>query len=213
MTLARAYYVQSGTALSGTMPKEICALSLENLVADCDKVFCTCCTECKTSPPVLAPTPPVPAPTTTRPPSKTDNPLFQFLLEVSPDGGEALLDTTSPQYASFEWLLSENNSGISSEQRLLQRYALATLYFSTGGDDWTTAPLWLTNTDECEWFSSEEDDEICDANGNYVEIDLSGNNLQGTVPLELVLLSDTLGELRLIADVCAEIHVTQFALL
>jgi hypothetical protein len=187
MTLARAYYVQSGTALSGTMPKEICALSLENLVADCDKVLCTCCTECKTSPPVPAP---------------TDDPLFRFLLEVSPDGGEALLDTTSPQYASFEWLLSENNSGISSEQRLLQRYVLATLYFSTGGDDWTTAPLWLTNTDECEWFSSEEDDEICDANGNYVEIDLSGNNLQGTVPLELVLLSDTLGELRLITDVC-----------
>jgi hypothetical protein len=171
--LLTAFFCQSGNNLFGSVPAEVCALaSLQNVEVDCTKVQCDCCSEC----------------------SPVADTLFELLVSVSLDGGQALSNISSPQYAALEWLRSPVNAGFSSQQTLIQRYALASLYFSTAGDAWTTSSSWLTNTDECLWFTSESGGDVCDSNGNYININLRGNNVGGTLPLEVLLLADTLGE-------------------
>ena len=155
--------------------------TLRDIQVDCDKVQCSCCGNCSGigSPPSATP---------------FNQTLFQLVESLSPDGGQALHDVASPQYAAFQWLQSSVNSGITNQQTLVQRYALASLYYSTYGDKWFNSTGWLSKTDECKWFSSQSGASICDSNGKYTDLDLHGNNLSGTLPLEIVLLSDSLGE-------------------
>jgi hypothetical protein len=164
-------------------------------------------TPVKTSPvPSDSPSPtaaPTAAPSTLFSDSPTDFPtaslsitnlqnLIEFLSSVSPDGGSALSDTSSPQYSAAKWLSEEPSFVSYSERKKMQRYTLATLYFVTNGGQWTSSNGWLTDQDECNWYTT-INDETC-VNGNLRIIDLESNNLQGQLPLELALLSDTLGE-------------------
>jgi hypothetical protein len=167
--------------LVGSVPREICDLQLANLEVDCDTVQCDCCTECAGSDiPIII--------------IADDDPLYLMIVAAYPEGGEALFDTSSPQFAAFQWLKSTANTQITADQRLLQRYVLATLFYSTRGSDWEVSSRWLSDANECSWFSSAEAD-VCDANGNYIDISLHENNLRGTLPMEVLLLSDTLGKL------------------
>jgi hypothetical protein len=173
MSNLRNLYLRNNL-LTGTMPTEICALNLENLEVSCDLVECSCCTNSDCNP--------------------TNDPLSDLLISVSPDGGAALQDKNSPQYAALEWLRSPLNNAFLSDERLIQRYALVTLYYSTNGEQWKSSFLWLTSADECIWFTTSRANTICDNNGNIVELDLRENNLLGTLPAEILLLSNTLGE-------------------
>lgn len=64
-----------------------------------------------------------------------------------------LTDPSTPQNAAVTWLLREDEYGIdlSDAPKLLQRYALATIYFATGGRNWTNQLQFLTNQDDCLW--------------------------------------------------------------
>jgi hypothetical protein len=119
--------------------------------------------------------------------------LVKLLSSVLGDGGIALRDPSSPQFAAMQWIRTPNNDEIYNDQRFLQRYALATLYYSTGGDQWASSVSWLTNANECEWVSLSRPP-ICDAEGNIVEIDLTGNKLKGQLPQDLEILSNSLGK-------------------
>ena len=167
MTNLRSLYLRNNP-LTGTMPEEVCALNLENLEVNCDEVDCNCCTN-----PGCIP---------------IDDPLLSLLISVSPDGGAALRDENSPQYAALEWLRSPLNNAFLSDERLIQRYALAVIYYATAGEQWSSSFLWLTSADECIWYSSSRSNSICDANGRIIELDLRENNLAGTIPTELALL-------------------------
>jgi Leucine-rich repeat (LRR) protein len=167
------------TLVTGTMPQEICNLPLlENLEASCSAEFsCDCCTniEC----------------------SNSVDPLRDLIAANSPVGVDGLNDATSPQSKALAWLKSSDNEGITSQKRLLQRYALATLFYSTNGGDWNTNFLWVSSADECAWFSTSSSSTVCDQEGMLVELDLRENNLGGTFPAEVVMLSEGLETLRL----------------
>ena len=156
------------------------------------------------------------------------------ILERRQDGGGgpvltgplvALADTISagaessksPQLQALRWL-SENTSArenlrdtapIDADTDLAQRYALAVLYFATGGDSWKECSQDVTSKCEssdgsglqssahflsdgpvCSWFG------LTCANdqkkGIVTWIDLSKNGLSGSIPNELSLLSDNL---------------------
>ena len=84
-----------------------------------------------------------------------------------------LLDNNSPQGKAVQWLLENDVAHLCPDQkydcpnRLVQRYALATMYFATGGDDWkqcssldpscgNDAPFklkthFLSSSHECTW--------------------------------------------------------------
>jgi hypothetical protein len=127
----------------------------------------------------------------------TSDVLLALLSRVSLDNGAALRDPLSPQFAAMQWIRTPNNQGIYSDRVFLQRYALATVYYATGGEQWSSSDRWLTNSTECEWYSSSEEP-ICDSEGNLLELNLSDNNLLGIFPPEVTMLSNSLGEYDII---------------
>lgn len=69
---------------------------------------------------------------------------------------------------------------------LLQRYALALLYYELGGVEWTNTTGWLTHAHACDWYGVN-----CDRFRDHVEeLDLHQNNLVGTVPGAINLFQD-----------------------
>jgi hypothetical protein len=118
--------------------------------------------------------------------------LFDFLVQNSFDEGRALSDPSSPQYRAFGWLALNRNLESYSEARRLQRYALATLYYSTNGDEWLNKGNWMSDANECGWFSKAGLGP-CNAPGSEVKnFELDYNNLNGVMPAELALLSNSL---------------------
>jgi len=193
----------SQTALQGSVPQELCALQLDILRVDCDRIQCSCCNCGGTSSPaqqpslapIMAPAiQPTVNPTSSAPvgfpPVNIDetDPLYSLIQSISADGGEALRTEGTAQRFAFGWLQSPVNDGIANQSQLIQRYALATFYYSTGGDSWVSNQSWLSSANECLWFTAEKKDPVCNGSAQYVELDLLKNNLDGTIPLEVLLL-------------------------
>lgn len=76
----------------------------------------------------------------------------------------------------------------------MQRYVMGLFYYSTEGDDWilcsagdagctTPNTPYLTAVNECEWFGS-----TCDADLCMTQIVFESNNVAGTLPFELEAL-------------------------
>jgi hypothetical protein len=116
--------------------------------------------------------------------------LNELLSSVSSDEGKALRITSTPQNKALHWLADDINLESHSNETIIQRYALATLYYSANGGSWSNNMLWLDSGEECSgWYGLE-----CTTTGTATRIDLDGdNNLQGTVPPEIGLMT-LLGE-------------------
>ena len=137
-----------------------------------------------TAEPTLSPT----ATPTARPTSEKD--VLQALLSsVSFDNGASILSPESPQNRAFEWLSSNTDVSTFSDTKKIQRYSLATLYFATEGDKWSNQQGWLSDDDECTWFSRSSRIPVC-INGIFENLDLGFNEVGGTIPPELALLSN-----------------------
>ena len=121
---------------------------------------------------------------TTALPTSDETVLFNLLASVSSDNGANIQVSGSPQNFAFSWLAGTDPFTSWSEERIIQRYALATLYFGTEGLTWSQAGGWLTDVDECIWFGT-----LCDGNGALVSLDLGFNGLMGSVPPEIGILT------------------------
>mmetsp|Transcript_3482 Transcript_3482/g.9625 ORF Transcript_3482/g.9625 Transcript_3482/m.9625 type:complete len:667 (-) Transcript_3482:128-2128(-) len=158
-----------------------------------------------------APTP-SPVTTATDPPNfvPTQAPsaeLFSFLAPKLPDGGFSLQFTDSYQSKAFEWLEANHVAGDHTAARVLQRFALASIYYATYSVEtpytiqeigpglifgWIRTDNWVQAQDECTWYGI-----TCNDEGLVEEIDLSKNFLTGQFPPEVVLLKDSLVRLDL----------------
>ena len=106
----------------------------------------------------------------------------------------SLSDPSSPQYKAVEWLAQDKFDTGSDwgDDELLQRYVLRVLYHSTGGENWGGAQndaetTWFQSSSVCDWGSTIAH---CSNNGTQLDfIDLEFDNLQGTIPDELGLLT------------------------
>ena len=106
---------------------------------------------------------------------------------------------------ALEWLINNDAMHLCpSDQYLIQRFVAATLYFSTGGDDWNECGRndsgkkrneegvskcedggkWLSSISECLWHGNE-----CNKEGSLVQISMESNNLRGEIPPELSKLT------------------------
>ena len=83
----------------------------------------------------------------------------------------------------MSWLLFEDDNDRTDEVTL--RWVLASLYYGWEGDTWSSAEGWLGPDHICEWEFIK-----CDFLGNVQELELSKNNLIGTIPNELIMLGD-----------------------
>jgi len=107
--------------------------------------------------------------------------LFNMITRFS---GLDVFQEGTKQYESLCWWLDDLDSKTESAQGNtlnIQRYILALLYLSNGGENWANDEKWMTSSSECEWFGVK-----CQGFAGMVdEIDLSYNNLIGSMPLEL----------------------------
>jgi len=152
-------------------------------------------------------------PVATDPP---DQESLQILLDVLEKTGisdpSSIVGTTSPQAQAIIWVAADPNFDDYTESRLVQRYALAVLAFGfeeseededpdirrqqRGRRSLSEAlPLWLEyETNECDWFTTLENEPVCDGLGFYRRLELADQGLSGTIPTEIALLSNSLGK-------------------
>ena len=145
------------------------------------------------------------SPTTSRPPTTQDIPeeIVTDIIQLSPESEVSIRDTNSPQFKALEWAVTDARSQqpnggqnllrkrkLELDTKLLQRWVLATVYFSTNGEDWDYERdimlPWLSSGNECLWHSLE-----CSSDGTneITSITLRENNLIGQIPPEIHLLS------------------------
>jgi hypothetical protein len=124
----------------------------------------------------------------------------QALLQRSPSSEQALFRSSSPQYRALAWLTSEANftslstweeQDLDQQYPMVQRWVMATIYYSLRGHQWTRSDNWLSDQQECVWFSVDPT-KYCDGT-TVIGIDLSNNQLAGKIPDEISLLSNHLG--------------------
>jgi Leucine-rich repeat (LRR) protein len=114
-----------------------------------------------------------------------------MVTTVWPDSGETLEDESSPQHKALKWLEGNANLDEYEDWKRIQRYVLAVFYFSTNGDDWHINDRWLSDDDECTWYSDWLEP-ICDNETSVLGLVLGENNLVGTIPHEISGLSESL---------------------
>lgn len=148
--------------------------------------------------PAEAPSPPpTPAPT-----SEEFRSSILKIVVAPISHSDTFLDDASPQSKAFDWLV-QDVVPLNNTMRILQRYVLAVLYFSTGGgEDWLKEYNFLSSSHECDWT----DDlaiagvKTCSKDFNVItSLDFANNGLVGYIPSELATL-DNLGQLRFLGN-------------
>jgi hypothetical protein len=126
------------------------------------------------------------------PPPNPTEALVTLLSSVSHDGGTALLIPETPQNDALIWLGKDSNLDTYSDDKKIQRFSLATLYYSTDGSRWGNNDGWVSDSEECDWYNTAKGS-FCE-NGFVVELSIVSNMLAGTIPNELTLLSSSVGK-------------------
>jgi hypothetical protein len=128
----------------------------------------------------------------------------RILAELDAVGDPDLIrDLGTPQGLAADWLINEDPRLVCpGDEKLVQRWAVAVMYFSTDGGDWFqcsadgTDPCgdvepfvgkrrFLSPFSECQWAGI-----TCDVDGCVTEVEFEENNLVGTIPTEMGLLTD-----------------------
>ena len=121
-----------------------------------------------------------------------------YNISIFPECSQvAIANNTSPQHQAFQWLTQDPTYQEYSDERILQRFALATLFYATDGPNWAFASGILSEYDreECLWFQTRSlrtTPATCSAlNGGLIEtLMLDNNNLKGSLPPEIFLLTN-----------------------
>jgi hypothetical protein len=132
------------------------------------------------------------------------NNITHSYVEIFPEDmedlkGKAQDKDAHPMIRAMSWLVHEDSYDYASE--LVQRFALATIYYNNQGEGWTNNKNWLsTDTSICSgWYGVTccgqfyNDVTITCANRNpneIAEIDFHDNNLHGTISDAFALLSE-----------------------
>lgn len=131
-------------------------------------------------------TPPAPVPPVDK--------VIEILSSVSSDKGVSLQTTGTPQNLALNWLTNDTFQGYHTDEKLLQRYALATLYFATNGESWFNNTMWLDSGDECDRWWQLIGGLSCESpTGGLTSLGLPKNNLSGSLPPEVFILTSLEG--------------------
>lgn len=139
-------------------------------------------------------------------PAPTSHTVENVIRNVALFRGREFKNATY-QLQALNWLKA-NASLSMTDAQLVQRYALACIFYATYAvpnlgtnltfgnhvavPGWNVTTGWVTDMEECGWYGI-----TCNSNHSVIAIDLSGNNITGTFPLEVTLLKDTLERLNL----------------
>ncbi|CAB9523889.1 Leucine Rich Repeat [Seminavis robusta] len=150
-------------------------------------------------------------------PSQAPSSFQDYLLSLLPETTINIIlgNVESPQSMAFQWLQEDTVVNVNlTDQRIQQRFAMSTLFFATGGELWQSNDNWLNHSvHECEWYMkpdlalqdtlkwvypgylkdffppSEPPPTKCNDVGAVQHLWLDQNNLVGSVPAELYMLT------------------------
>jgi hypothetical protein len=102
-----------------------------------------------------------------------------------------------PTVKAAKWVMLVDTANMFVDQ-LRDRFALASIYYGNNGENWLESDGWLSNDHVCRWGGEANEQVKCSINaesGHEVvnELDLSANNLTGTVPSTMALLTTLKG--------------------
>lgn len=138
------------------------------------------------------------------------NQVIEFLTTTGISSSESLSNTASNQYHAAEWLaqLDERNLpvpspltlGTAEGYRFGARYILALLWYALGGSTWDVQIGFLLELDACLWnslvpYGTATGTQLfrtgvyCDNNAFPMLLILESNNLKGTLPTEIAMLT------------------------
>ncbi len=121
--------------------------------------------------------------------------LMKTITEAGVSSKSDLTDSKSPQYHALNWLANIDKAS-DDDSFVLERYALAVLFYSTSGTTehvnprggWLNQKNWITETGFCTWHGVE-----CamkkanfDGDDHVTSLVLAENQLKGSLPSELV---------------------------
>lgn len=123
--------------------------------------------------------------------------LLATIRQQLPESTKAMSDSSSPQYRALQWIAFDATSQSMPTEplRIMQRWVLAVLFYSMGGEGWVNSLGWLSDTNECQWVSTSTND-ICGTNSMLAQLDLRRNGLKGSLPVELILLAENLESIQ-----------------
>eukprot|EP00542_Grammatophora_oceanica_P002011 CAMPEP_0194071312 /NCGR_PEP_ID=MMETSP0009_2-20130614/88640_1 /TAXON_ID=210454 /ORGANISM="Grammatophora oceanica, Strain CCMP 410" /LENGTH=472 /DNA_ID=CAMNT_0038724627 /DNA_START=391 /DNA_END=1806 /DNA_ORIENTATION=+ len=116
-----------------------------------------------------------------------------ILVNRSFDNGKAMMNEDTPQNKAANWLIWEHDAAFLatySDDILVQRYAMATIYFSLGGAAWLNNTNWLdSSVSECKWHL--QSSHPCDhSTMEMTDVAMPQNFLRGSqIPAEIALLT------------------------
>ena len=109
-------------------------------------------------------------------PSSPERNLLDLITKFS------IISSSEHNQSICWWLddLDERTSESQQDMTNVQRYILALLYFSTDGLHWHNQNKWLSTNSVCDWFGV-----YCKNPGIVSKIEITSNNMQGHIPVEL----------------------------
>lgn len=132
----------------------------------------------------------------------TDSPTMSPYASAIPAttaalGGVADTAGADPYARAAAWLVTVDTFNVEADAAT--RFALASLYYSTGGPNWTTSTNWMSNVTHCDWYGvgcciDEPQNVKCNKAKPYdfysvMEVDLYNNTLAGPIPESVSLLT------------------------
>jgi len=145
-------------------------------------------------------------------PNRPTQSLNDHILSLLPDETVRAIQAeqwSSPQKKAYQWLVQDPylNSVTYPDWRLVQRFALATFFYATDGENWKQNTDWLSyEIPECEWYKSDalsalvlkppmdpvyymNPEHVCGGPGFYHHLWLGYSGLRHSLPDEFFLLT------------------------
>lgn len=123
--------------------------------------------------------------------SQNEKIAVQVITSLQTQPPSSMFSPGSTHRIALDWLISNSVLSRMETFQIVQRFALADLYFSTGGlNAWVNHSGWLSDDHECTWFQSDFTVERCTSGGNLQTLILESNGLLGTLPDSIGLLSE-----------------------
>lgn len=195
-----AVFFCNNNYLTGSVPEEVCERA-EEYIFRAVSALTSPTTPVPSTPPT---SPPIPAPSTSTPPTLVPSTapttyanaaaIAKFkdtVCTILPTSCSDLSIPGTPQHDALKWLGTNPHLLSYSDKKKTQRYALATLALSTTMREGRGYEI-NNSKEECLWSEVEGAIECTSDGVSWIVLhNLSG----GTVPRELALLNDSLGEL------------------
>jgi hypothetical protein len=144
------------------------------------------------------------------------NAIRQVILESTFTSEDELNTPSTAQNLAARWLADDDPAKMKpDDDMLLQRYALATFFFSTYvrtefndqgltpetgelSDEWNRMDWWMSGKGICEWYGvscpshlhNGQEESHYNENSAVIHFNLTANNIRGTIPSELAALED-----------------------